>query len=183
MADYDSELMLRASGGETDAYRELFDRNYARAVNVAYRYLGDKDLAEDVAMDAFAKVYESRRKFRGDAKFTTYLHRILVNLSINASRRASRTSPQDIDELDLASPAETDPAEAAQRAEVARAVKKAVLALPDRQRVALILTRYESMSYQNAAESMGVSIKALESLLHRAKHGIRQALREYMGAE
>jgi RNA polymerase sigma-70 factor, ECF subfamily len=183
MSDYDTELMLRTSSGETEAYRELFDRHYARAVNLVYRFLGDRDLAEDVAMEAFARVYESRRQFRGSSKFSTYLHRVLVNLSINAARRGGRASTQDLDGLELPSPARDDPAAVAQRSEVARAVRNAMLALPERQRLALVLTRYQELSYQDAAEAMGVSVKALESLLHRAKQSIRAMLEDYLALE
>lgn len=180
MTDYDSELMLRAANGETDAYRELFDRHYARAVNLAYRFLGDKDLAEDVAMDAFARVYESRRAFRGTSKFTTYLHRVLINLSINASRHKDRLSVQDGEQLEMIPSPGDDPAVVAVRTEVACAVRDAVLALPERQRLALILTRYQEMSYQEAAEAMRISVGALESLLHRAKQSMRESLQGYV---
>lgn len=180
MLDYDSELMLRVRAGESDPYRELFERNYTRAVNFAYRFLGNRDLAEDVAMDAFARVYESRHRFRGSSKFSTYLYRVLTNLSINASRRRARFSPGDFDSLEVAATADDDPAAVAQRSDIARAVRDAVLALPDRQRLAIILTRYQEMSYQDAAEALGVSVGAVESLLHRAKESLRKALGQHI---
>ncbi|MGB9620439.1 MAG: RNA polymerase sigma factor, partial [Armatimonadota bacterium] len=71
MADEDAELMRRAAAGDEQAFASLFERHYARAVNIAYRSTGDADLAEDIAMEAFARVYESRRFFRGSAKFST----------------------------------------------------------------------------------------------------------------
>lgn len=183
MADYDTELMLRASRGEDAAFRELFDRNYKRAVNVVYRSIGDRDLAEDIAMDAFARIYESRSRFQPKARFTTYLYRVLVNLAINASKRARIVHAVSVeDHGEIVSPTD-GPAEQTERGELARAVREAVLALPANQKLALILTRYENLSYQAAAEAMNLSVGALESLLHRAKVNLRKALGDYIFLE
>ncbi len=181
--DYDAELMLRASRGEDAAFRELFDRHYKRAVNVAYRSTGDPDLAEDIAMDAFARIYESRGSYKPAAKFTTYLYRVIVNLSINVAKRRRIIPSVTLDEgRDVASP-DSGPDERAEQSELARAVRDAVLALPANQRMALVLTRYEGLSYQDAAQAMGVSVGAVESLLHRAKQNLRRALGEHISLE
>ena len=181
MADHDTHLMLRAATGDEEAFAELFERHYARAVNIAYRSTGDRDLAEDIAMDAFARIYESRASFRASAKFTTYLYRVVVNLTINAAKRSRIVRQDPLEDGVLAAPAAADPSAQAERAEVARVVRDAVLALPPNQRLALILTRYEGMSYESAAEAMRVSVKAVESLLHRAKANLREALRDCVG--
>lgn len=180
MVDQDTQLMLRAQSGEDSAFRELFERHYTRAVNIAYRSLGDRDLAEDIAMEAFARIYEARRSFRASAKFTTYLYRTVINLSINAAKRRGIIKQECLDDSDLASPPSEDPSQHVQRADVARAVRRAVLSLPAGQRMALVLTRYEDMTYADAAEAMGVSVGALESLLHRAKGSLRKSLKNYV---
>ena len=176
MGDHDTELMTRAQRGDDDAFRELFDRNYKRAVGVAYRSLGDLDLAEDIATEAFARIYESRHSFKASAKFTTYLYRTVVNLSINAAKRRLIVREECLDESVTPASRDADPSEQVHATELARRVRNAVLALPANQRIALILTRYEGLSYQSAAEAMRVSVGALESLLHRAKANLRKAL-------
>ena len=174
--DHDAQLMQRTSRGDKEAYRELFDRHYGRAVNVAYRSLGDRELAEDVAMDAFARIYESRQSYKPQAKFSTYLYRVVVNLSLNAAKRRGRAYTTSLDDIQIPASSDSDPARHAQRAELSRTVKAAVLSLAPNQRMALVLTRYEQMSYSEAAEAMGVSVGAVESLLHRAKEHLRKAL-------
>lgn len=176
MTDYDSELMLRAARGEMEPFQELFERHYARAVNIAYRSVGDRDMAEDLAMEAFARIYEARHTFRATAKFTTYLYRVVVNLCINAAKRSRLVRQDTLDDAAVSASPDSDPSTQLQRSELAHAVRLAVRALPENQRIALVLTRYEEMSYEEAAGAMGVSVGALESLLHRAKRSLRLAL-------
>jgi RNA polymerase sigma-70 factor (ECF subfamily) len=183
MLDYDTELMLRASRGENAAFQELFDRHYKRAVNIAYRSIGDSDLAEDIAMDAFARIYESRRSFKPTAKFTTYLYRIVVNLSINAAKRQKTINNINLDDS-LEIPASgSNPEQTIIREDLARKVRQAVLSLPPSQRIALVLTRYEGFSHREAAEAIGTSVGAIESLLHRAKLNLYKALKSIIESE
>lgn len=133
MQDYDAQLMQRAARGEAAAFRELFDRHYGRAVNIAYRMLGDKDSAEDVAMEAFARIYESRKKYEPRAKFSTFLYRVVANLSINAAKRHSTIKMEPLDEICAPAADSADPAICAQRSETAEVVRSAVLSLPDNQ--------------------------------------------------
>lgn len=179
MPDYDTQLMLRAAQDETEAFRELFDRHYDRAVNIAYRMLGDKDAAEDAAMEAFAGIYQSRGSYQPRARFTTFLYRVVANVSINKSKRGGGVTLHPLDDSHAASP-DADPAVSAQRSELSEVIKRAILSLPENQRMALVLTRYEEMSYESAAEVMDVSVGALESLLHRAKRNLRRALGQYL---
>lgn len=176
MRDNDSDLMLQAAKGDLSSYRELFDRHYKRGVNIAYRMLGSREAAEDAAMDAFARVWESRASYKPTAKFSTYLYRVLVNLCLNSAKRKRFTVDCDIDDSLLQAPSDCDPVVGVQRNEKARAVRDAVLRLPENQRIAIILTRYEELSYEATAEVMGVSVKAVESLLHRAKANLRKRL-------
>lgn len=176
MPDHDAELMQRAARGEDSAFRELFDRYYPRAVNIAYRSLGDIDLAEDVAMEAFTRIYESRHSYKPEAKFSTYLYRVVVNLCLNAAKRQRAVRQEALDESRISASSDADPAVQAQRGETSRRVRDAVSSLPANQRMALVLTQYQQMSYASAAEVMKTSVKALESLLHRAKRNLRKSL-------
>ena len=177
-SDSDALLMQRAAQDDA-AFAELFDRYYPRAVNVAYRMLGDRDLAEDTAMEAFARIYESRAGYRPTAAFGTYLYRVVSNLSINACRRRSHIRLAPLDDTHPA-PASDGPEAGVQQAEFANAVRAAVLALPERQRMALVLTRYEGLCHADAAEVIGVSTGAVESLLHRAKCSLRKSLEHHL---
>ncbi len=173
--DNDAQLMLKVAGGEVSHFRDLFERHYPRAVSIAYRSLGDMDTAEDTAMEAFARIYDSRQNYSPKAKFSTYLFRVVLNLCLNTSRRKRVLPIDELDDSRVEAP-NSDPAIQVERSAVGDAVRKAILSLPANQRTALALTRYEQMSYTEAAEVMGVSVKALESLLHRAKGNLRSRL-------
>ena len=177
--DDDAQLMLKVAGGEVSHFRTLFERHYPRAVSLAYRSLGDMDLAEDTAMEAFARIYDSRHTYSPKAKFSTYLFRIVLNLCLNASRRKRGIAIDELDDSRFEAPG-SDPATKVEQADLGRAVRNAVVSLPANQRTALVLTRYEQMSHAEAAEVMGVSIKAVESLLHRAKANLRKKLADFL---
>lgn len=167
--------MLMAAQGDTAAFRELFDRHYARAVRVAYRMLGDREQAEDTAMDAFVRIFESRRSYRPQARFTTFLYRVVANLSINAAKK-SRNAPARLEPEIAGSAPDTDPAVSLEMAERTREVRDAILSLPLSQRTALILTQFENLSYSEAAEVMNTSTRAVESLLRRARQNLHKLL-------
>lgn len=173
---------MQRAATDPAAFKDLFERYYPRAVNVAYRMLGDRDQAEDIAMEAFAKIYEARDSYRASATFSTFLHRVISNLCLNAARRRRVVLEEPL-EPERAADDSCDPASAVQRAELACAVRAAVLSLPPNQRLALVLTRYEQMSYQAAADAMNVSVGALESLLHRAKANLRKSLSKFAGSD
>ncbi|MDH7603014.1 MAG: RNA polymerase sigma factor, partial [Armatimonadota bacterium] len=155
MADQDTELMLRAAQGDEDAFAVLFSRYYARAVNVAYRFLGSQDAAEDIAMDAFVRIYETKNAFRGSSKFSTYLYRVVVNRCLNAAKRKSIVREETFSEEHQRMAGFTDPGAILQKEEASTVVKQAILDLPTNQRLAIVLTSYEGLSYQSAAEAMG----------------------------
>ena len=127
-------------------------------------------------MDAFTGIYESRRSYKPRAKFSTYLYRIVVNLCLNAQKRRRIITHESLDDSRLSGPPDNDPARTVERHEVSHAVQDAILSLPANQRTAIVLTRYEQLSYQAAAEVMKTSVGAIESLLHRAKQNLRKSL-------
>lgn len=178
--DPDVDLMLRFQKGDERAFEELVRRHTRGLLNLVYRYLGDASRAEDVAQDIFVKVYRARRKYQPKAKFSTWLYRIAVNHCLNEIR-ARRSEPA------VASPSDDLVEETAGehpdarlgRAELQQAVKRAIDALPENQRMAVLLARYEEMNYGQIAETMGMSLEAIKALLHRAKENLKQALARY----
>ena len=179
-ADPDVELMLRFQKGDGAAFETLVHRHTRAVLNLVYRYLGDASRAEDVAQDVFVKVYRARMKYEPKAKFSTWLYRIAVNHCLNEirSRKSQPAVAAPINDL-LEHPAAEDPDARLRQTELREAVKAAIDALPENQRMAVILARYEDMSYDEIAETMGLSLEAVKSVLFRAKENLQRALARF----
>jgi RNA polymerase sigma-70 factor (ECF subfamily) len=174
----DDELMAAVASADRHAFATLVGRHLDRSVAVAERMLGDRHDAEDVAQETFAKIWAGAAQWRrGGAKFTTWLHRVVVNAAIDRLRRR-RSVPFET----AGEPVDAQPSafHRVHRAEVARQVAAAVQMLPERQRAALVLCHYEGLGNAEAAEVMNVSVGALESLLIRAKRTLRERLAHLM---
>lgn len=172
--DPDEALLSRVAAGDPAAVRALVGRKLPRLMSLAQRMLGDAAEAEDVAQEAFVRVWRQAPKWRpGRAKFDTWLHRVALNLCYDRLRRR-REIPTD------APPEQADPGPSPDRgleAEgTARRVSAALAALPDRQREAIVLCHYQDLGNIEAAAVMGVSVEALESLLGRGRRALRAAL-------
>ena len=175
----DEALMARVAGGDRRAFTELVGRHLGRSTSTAQRMLGDAAEAEDVAQEAFTKLWVYAPRWRPDgAKFTTWFYRVLVNCAIDRQRKA-RGVPLD------SVPEPLDPRPDASRlvneAEVARHVAAAVASLPERQRAAVTLCYYEGLGNIEAAEVLEVSVGALESLLVRARRTLKERLAPVLG--
>jgi RNA polymerase sigma-70 factor (ECF subfamily) len=170
----DSILMSRVGAGDMSALGELVCRHQDRVLEIAYRTLGKWDLAEDVAQETFLRVYRAARKYKPQAKFTTWLYRIVVNLCLDEKRKRARSG---MSLEDAAVGAETVPnGNIIEKKETTELVKAAVDGLPERQRIALVLHRYEGLSHGQIAEATGWSASAVESLLVRAYANLRKKL-------
>ena len=179
-SDPDIELMLRFQKGEERCFEELVHKHTRGVLNLVYRYLGDASRAEDVSQDIFVKVYRARMKYEPKAKFSTWLYRIAVNHCLNEIR-ARKSQPSlsvPINDL-LEEPEGENPGTRLSKSELRDAVKKAVDSLPENQRMAVILARYEDMSYDEIAETMGMSLEAVKSVLFRAKENLKLALSKF----
>jgi RNA polymerase sigma-70 factor (ECF subfamily) len=178
--DSDIELMLRFQKGDEPAFEELVKKHTRGVLNLVYRYLGDSSRAEDVSQDIFVKVYRARMKYEPKAKFSTWLYRIAVNHCLNEirARKSQPAVAAPVNDL-LEQPSGEDPDARISRSELQQAVKGAIDSLPENQRMAVILARYEDMSYDEIAETMGMSLEAVKSVLFRAKENLKQALSKY----
>jgi RNA polymerase sigma-70 factor (ECF subfamily) len=180
-ADPDDELVRRAGEGDAAAVQALVTRKLRRVLALAERMLGDPAEAEDVAQETFLKVWRNAPRWRpGRARFDTWLHRVALNLCYDRLRRR-REKP-------VAEPPETpDPGPAPDRglaaADVGRRVRLALLDLPPRQREAIVLCHYQELGNIEAAQVMGVSVEALESLLSRGRRALRAALADLAALE
>lgn len=164
--------MARAAQGDERAFRVLAERHAGRALGLARRILGNEAMAEDIVQDAFLRVWINAPRWRPQAQFRTWLYRIVVNLCLNAKRRAGDL-PLDA-AGHVADPA--PPADAQLEArERDRRVAAAVDALPERQRAAIVLTYQEGLGNAEVADVLDTSISGVETLLVRARRALRAA--------
>lgn len=170
----DEALAEAAAMGRIDAFDALVQRHHARFYRLAYRILFSREDAEELVQEAFLKLWTGKARFKDAYKtrFTTWFTRIVVNQARDELRKRSKREHAPIDEANLS-------VEAIQRLrlekqEDAEDLSAALKALPDRQRLAVVLFYYGEMPQKEAAESMGVSSKAFESLLSRAKVTLKQ---------
>jgi len=169
----DAWLMGRVALGDMHALGELARRHRERVRRLAYRILGRWDAAEDVAQETMLRLHRSADRYKPEARFTTWLYRVVVNLCHDAQRRTMR---QPLALADYDRPTQDGPAHAMERQELAQRVAAAVAKLPHRQRTALVLHRYENLSHSQIAEATGWSAAAVESLLVRAYARLRKEL-------
>ncbi len=167
--------MRALAAGDPGASETLVARHLARLVAFADRMLGDAAEAEDVAQETFTRLWQTAGRWEpGRARVSTWLHRVASNLCIDRLRR--RRDERADDDTAAADPA-LGPAAAVGRAELGAHVRAALAALPERQRLAVTLCHYQGLRQDEAAEVLGVSVEALESLLARGRRGMRERLR------
>jgi RNA polymerase sigma-70 factor (ECF subfamily) len=171
-------LMAAIAAGDQLAFARLVDRHLGKTVGLATRLMNSRSDGEDIAQEAFSRVWSHAARWRpvgsgGNAKFTTWLYRIVVNLAIDRKRRPAMAPMEDVDEpIDEAD----DGFKQIHRRQVSDAVSTAMAKLPERQRIALTLCFFEGMSNIEAGETMSLSVGAVESLLVRARRALRQEL-------
>jgi RNA polymerase sigma-70 factor (ECF subfamily) len=136
-------------------------------------------MAEDLAQEAFVRVYQARHTYCPTARFSTWFTTIVTRLCLNERRRA-KVGPVPTEDLEHLADSGPSPEQSALRAELSEQVQVALAVPPEKQRLAVILHRHEGLSYQEIAASMGVSVSAVESLLHRAKQQLRKSLAGYV---
>jgi RNA polymerase sigma-70 factor, ECF subfamily len=179
----DTDLMLRVREGDEDAFREIVESHQRRILDLCFRYIGNQADAEEVAMDVFIQLYKARHTYKPDAKLSTYLYRIAVNLSLNRIRDRKRRRLISFESLksdrpfDPESPDTERPDSVLEAGEREALVRNALDSLPEKQRTALLLRRYEELSYEEIAAAMDTSVSAVEALLFRARETLRKTLK------
>ena len=172
----DFALMKQIAGGDHAAFRVLLERHQDAVVGTVAKMLGSPSDAEDIAQQVFLRVWQHAKSYRPDAKFTTYLFTITRNLVFNETRRRSRKKEIPLDSGDP----HRQPDASLLEAELRVAVDKAIASLPETQRLAVILRRYENLSYEEIAEVLELSVSAVKSQLFRARSSLREALVGYL---
>lgn len=173
-AESDEDLMARAGQGDRLAYARLVERHLGRVHAVARRFLSNATEAEDVAQEAFLRVWTQAPKWRPEgAKFTTWLYRIAVNLCIDRKRKVV---PLPLEAAGDPADGKPDGFDAVHGGEVRGAVAAALAALPETQRAAVLLTYYEGLGNVEAASVLNTTVGAVESLLVRARRALKDRL-------
>jgi RNA polymerase sigma-70 factor (ECF subfamily) len=185
----DSELIrgLLEHNGET--FRCLVEQYQKLVYNVCFNLLRQREDAEDVAQDVFIEIFESIHLFRNESKLSTWLYRIAINKSLNYLRKNKWKSMVNSFEsfftgdknlrLDVEDPDALDTPDSIDYTERASILGKAIGSLPENQRIAFSLSKYDDLSYQEIAEIMNLSLSSIESLIHRAKMGLQKKLISY----
>jgi RNA polymerase sigma-70 factor, ECF subfamily len=175
MDDSDEALMARVARGDEPAFRALARRHLPVMVGLARRILGNAADAEDVAQEAMLRVWVHAPRWQPLALFRTWLTRVTVNLCLDRKRRAPWVELEAAGDIVDPTPGASEQAEQSERE---RQVAEAIAKLPDRQRVAIVLTYNEGMSNGEVAEALGTSVSAVETLLVRGKQNLRRALND-----
>ncbi len=175
------DLINKLQCGDEEAFKQLYNSYIDRVYNVCYRFFGSRAEAEDAVQEIFCKIFLSITKFRGDAQLTSWIYRIAVNYCLNALRRTRRMKLFSLENLSqdnnkVLSSAVDDPQEKIEKDESEYLVQKAINSLSVKQRSALILYRYEGLSYQEIAKILDCSVTTVESRLHQAKKNLAKKL-------
>jgi RNA polymerase sigma-70 factor, ECF subfamily len=182
----DVRLMQLVSAGETGAFEELVERHQRLVVGTVARMLGSNSDVEDIAQQVFLRVWKSAKRYVPRAKFTTWLLKITRNLVFNEMRRRSRHAqlPLQVESEGEERPIRDERAAAPDASlleqELQRAIETAIAQLPETQRMAVVLRRYDELSYEEIAEVLDQSVPAVKSLLFRARTELRTRLSRYL---
>jgi RNA polymerase sigma-70 factor (ECF subfamily) len=191
LRDPDVRLMLEVRADSAEAFEELMLRYQSRLVAVLEHLVGDRDQAEDLAQEVFLRVYRARKSYVAGAKFATWLFTIANNVASNALRTRSRRREVGLrtpegsgvgspwDRVVQASSGQM-PVRRLDKAEMREIVRLALAALNERQRLAVLLSKFEGMSYADIAQAMELSPQAVKSLLARARVNLREVLEPYL---
>jgi RNA polymerase sigma-70 factor (ECF subfamily) len=173
----DFALMERIGADDHGAFRILVERHQNAVIGTVAKMLGSPNDAEDIAQQVFLRIWRHASKYRPDAKFTTYLFTITRNLVFNETRRRGRKKEVSADEREENS---HQPDAELLHAELQAAVDAAIAALPESQRMAVVLRRYEQLSYEEIAAVLELSVSAVKSLLFRARSSLKESLAGYL---
>jgi RNA polymerase sigma-70 factor, ECF subfamily len=184
MASSDEELVTLSQGGDLDSFNQLVLRWERPIYALAYRVIGREEDARDVAQETFLRAFRALKGFKGQAKFSSWLYRITLNLCRDWIRREKRTpiavAPEGVDLIELAG--EETPSESMEelvaRRQLGRAVSKAMALLPEEQRTAIILKEYHGLTFQEIAELLDCPLSTVKTRLYQGLSVVRKQLQQ-----
>lgn len=189
--DVDLQLMMRVKAGDDDAFNTLMQRNEKTVLNLVYRFTANREVADDLAQEVFLRIYRASGRFEARAKFFTYLYTVTLNLCRNYGVRAKRHQATSLNASkegqnggDMPARELVDPIGSAEeqvsRLELSAVVREAVESLPEQQREAVSMQRFQGLSYEEIAEALSLSVPAVKSRIHRAKLNLKEKLIPYL---
>jgi len=182
------DLMVRITEGDEYAFELLVGRHQSSILNLIYRFIGDRTKSQDLAQEVFIRVWQAAKTYKPEAKFTTWIYRIATNVCFNELKSARRrrwfqfrrSNEDNEGSIEETFPDGSPTAEdLLLEKERSLQISDALQSLPDNQRMALILRRYDDLSYEEIAQIIGCSVSAVESLLVRAKRTLQKKLKNY----
>ena len=183
----DAEIMLRVKAGDDAAFDHLVEKFRRPLVGFLYRMARSHAVAEELEHEVFLRVYRSRQSYKASAKFTTWMYRIATNLAVNYARdtrhqrgEVSLDEPTEGGAAFEVSDGEPSAEEELLRRERRRAIRSHVEALPERQRLAVVMHKYQGLDYRQIAQVLKLSESATKSLLFRAYETLRESLKEFL---
>jgi RNA polymerase sigma-70 factor (ECF subfamily) len=193
--DPGARWMLAYQAGDEQAFDRLVEAYSGQVFALLTRFLGPRARSEDLVQEVFLRVIRARERYQPTARFSTWLYRIVFNLSVNETQRASGRDHLSLDQpvgrddglpslsSELPDAAVEAPSDGLERDDVVRAVRAAIEALPETQRMALVLAKYHDMPYAEIATVLDSTEKAVKSLIHRARETLRTSLAPFMAQE
>jgi RNA polymerase sigma-70 factor (ECF subfamily) len=187
MPSTDEELVALSQGGDTESFNQLILRWERPIYALAYRTIGREEEARDVCQETFLRAYRALPRFRGQAKFSSWLYRIALNLCRDWMRRERRAPtiqpPENVDLLDLAAAAEpSEPIEdLVARRDLSRLVEQAMAQLPEEQRTAIVLKEYHGLTFQEIADVVGCPLSTVKTRLYQGLTVLRRELAKSAG--
>ena len=190
--DPDWILIDNFNKGDLSAFHELFNKHKRNVINLSYRFVQNKEAAEDIAQDVFIKIYEKKLHFNPNAKFSTWLYKVTVNASIDRTRKKSFFDHSlDKTETDqegegqtlletLSDSSAVSPADAVASEEIKNLVRMEIQKLPEKLKTPILLYQFESLPYEEIARILGVTPKAVERKIYHAKEILRRKLSKYL---
>ncbi|MBX6361554.1 RNA polymerase sigma factor [Pseudacidobacterium ailaaui] len=186
----DAEIMLRVSQGDEAGFNYLIEKYRKPIIHFMFRMVHNQAVAEELAQEVFLRVYRSRETYRAEARFSTWLYRIATNLGVNYARDTKHERAAQNVYLDQPDPetgttpdlADSTPSveQDLVREERMRAIRQHVMSLPERQRMAVLMHKYQGMDYKQIGEVLKLSESATKSLLFRAYQTLRERLKEFV---
>ena len=186
----DAAIMLRVAAGDESAFNFLVQKYHRAMIHFLFRMVHNQAVAEELAQEVFLRVYRSRESYRAEAKFTTWLYRIATNLAVNHARdtrheRSAQTVYLDAPDAETGTTpdvADDEPSveQRLVRDERMAAIRSHVMALPERQRMAVLMHKYQGMDYRQIGDVLKLSESATKSLLFRAYQTLRDRLKEFV---
>lgn len=182
-------LMLAFQAGDETAFDRIVEAYSAQVFALFTRFLGARQNREDLVQEVFLRLLRARERYEPSARFSTFLFRIAYNISVNETQRgAGKERAGDLAEqagglATLPDDRALAPADDLEREDVVHAVRAAIALLPETQRMALVLAKYDELPYAEIAQVLGTSEKAVKSLIHRARESLRESLAPFLQGE